>query len=81
MQTLVTIPLKDKNEICMFLSTDVVRGTAVMNADHKEGYLTKRGKNFGGSVQTSIPRGPTTDSMVLILPAGRPATSSCKALF
>ena len=48
MQSLVGIPLKNKNEICMFLSTDLVRGNAVMNADHKEGYLTKRGKNFGG---------------------------------
>ncbi|KAG8900756.1 hypothetical protein FRB99_005770 [Tulasnella sp. 403] len=48
MQSLVTLPLKDKNPICMFLSTDLVRGPAVMNADHKEGYLTKRGKNFGG---------------------------------
>lgn len=48
MQSLVAIPLKDKNEICMFLSTDIVRGGAVLPADHKEGYLTKRGKNFGG---------------------------------
>ncbi len=48
MQSLVAAPLKDKNEICMFLSTDLVKGAAVMNPDHKEGYLTKRGKNFGG---------------------------------
>ncbi|KAG8991401.1 hypothetical protein FRB90_001358, partial [Tulasnella sp. 427] len=48
MQSLVAISLKDKMEICMFLSTDVVKGAAVMNPDHKEGYLTKRGKNFGG---------------------------------
>lgn len=48
MQSLVAIPLKDKMEICMFLSTDVIKGAAVMNPDHKEGYLTKRGKNFGG---------------------------------
>lgn len=48
MQSLVAIPLKDKMEICMFLSTDLVKGAAVMNPDHKEGYLTKRGKNFGG---------------------------------
>ncbi|KAG9014360.1 hypothetical protein FRB94_012766 [Tulasnella sp. JGI-2019a] len=48
MQSLISVPFKDKNEICMFLSTDIVRGGAVLPADHKEGYLTKRGKNFGG---------------------------------
>ena len=48
MQSLVGAPLKDKNEISIFLSTDMVKGGAVMNPDHKEGYLTKRGKNFGG---------------------------------
>ncbi|KAG8882576.1 hypothetical protein FRB97_008085 [Tulasnella sp. 331] len=48
MQSLVVVPLKDKTEICMFLSTDIVKGGAILPADHKEGYLTKRGKNFGG---------------------------------
>jgi hypothetical protein len=51
-QTLLACALEDKTEVCSFLQTDVVgqqdeeRGAGVP----KSGYLTKRGKNFGGCV-------------------------------
>ena len=46
LQSLLLAPLVDKNDFCDFLNSDRVRakeGTA-----RKEGYLTKKGKNFGG---------------------------------
>ncbi|KAG8795054.1 hypothetical protein FRC16_010250, partial [Serendipita sp. 398] len=50
LQTLLTVPLKDPSDICIFFSSDVSRGDrAPMGGQgYKEGYLTKRGKNFGG---------------------------------
>lgn len=50
LQSLVDLPVKKKDEIIAFFTSDVVRDThkPVMQAGHKEGYLTKRGKNFGG---------------------------------
>jgi hypothetical protein len=51
-QNLLACPIEDKTEICSFLQTDVVgqqdeeRGAGMP----KTGYLTKRGKNFGGYV-------------------------------
>lgn len=50
LQTLIDLPVKDKNEIIAFFCSDVVRETKkpVYQAGYKEGYLTKRGKNFGG---------------------------------
>ncbi|KAG8967418.1 hypothetical protein FRC03_010034 [Tulasnella sp. 419] len=51
-QSLVTGTWKGKDDILMFLSTDFVRsgqrGAGVGHSGYKEGYLTKRGKNFGG---------------------------------
>jgi hypothetical protein len=50
-QTLVSGPFKNKEDICRFLNTDLLRGaprSGVMHSGYKEGYLTKRGKNFGG---------------------------------
>ena len=45
----INLPIKDKNEIIVFFSTDVVRERSpVTKSGYKEGYLTKRGKNFGG---------------------------------
>lgn len=50
MQNLLACALEDKSEVCSFLQTDVIgspdedRDTGVP----KSGYLTKRGKNFGG---------------------------------
>ena len=42
--------MKNKDEIIAFFTSDVVRETQkpVSQAGYKEGYLTKRGKNFGG---------------------------------
>ncbi|KAF8343429.1 hypothetical protein F5887DRAFT_972854 [Amanita rubescens] len=50
LQTLINLPVKNNNEVIAFFTTDIVRETKqpVMQAGHKEGYLTKRGKNFGG---------------------------------
>jgi len=50
LQSVVTAPLKDAGDLCAFLCTDLSKGdrTPVSNQGYKEGYLTKRGKNFGG---------------------------------
>ncbi|KAF8327759.1 uncharacterized protein EI90DRAFT_3066940 [Cantharellus anzutake] len=49
-QTLVSAGFRRKDDICMFFSTGIVRPerAPVHVLGHKEGYLTKRGKNFGG---------------------------------
>ncbi|KAG0178980.1 hypothetical protein DFQ29_002745 [Apophysomyces sp. BC1021] len=51
----VSLPISDKSNICEFLSEDVVtngigvvRGQMTKIRTRKEGYLKKRGKNFGG---------------------------------
>ena len=46
LQSLLIAPLSDKTDLCDFLSTDPVQAKA--NLGRKEGYLTKKGKNFGG---------------------------------
>lgn len=50
LQSLVKLSSKSNDEVIAFLTSDIVRETRqpVMQAGHKEGYLTKRGKNFGG---------------------------------
>ncbi|KAJ7604044.1 signal transducer [Mycena polygramma] len=50
LQALVNLPVKNNDEVIAFFTSDIVREykQAVMQAGHKEGYLTKRGKNFGG---------------------------------
>ena len=42
--------MKNKDEVVAFFTSDIVRVAQkpVMQAGYKEGYLTKRGKNFGG---------------------------------
>lgn len=45
-QSLLVAPLSDKSDLCEFLSTDRVQEK--QNSSRKEGYLTKKGKNFGG---------------------------------
>lgn len=47
---LINLPVKHNNEVIAFFTSDIVRDAKqpVMQAGHKEGYLTKRGKNFGG---------------------------------
>lgn len=50
LQALLVVPLKETNDICAFFSTGFSRAdkAPVMSQGYKEGYLTKRGKNFGG---------------------------------
>ncbi|THG99755.1 hypothetical protein EW145_g7206 [Phellinidium pouzarii] len=49
LQSVMGLPIKDKNEIIVFFSSDVVRERSpVTKNGYKEGYLTKKGKNFGG---------------------------------
>ncbi|KAF9245269.1 hypothetical protein BU15DRAFT_85605 [Melanogaster broomeanus] len=50
LQSLIELPVKNKDEVIAFFTSDIVRDTKkpVMQAGYKEGYLTKRGKNFGG---------------------------------
>ncbi|KAJ3482868.1 hypothetical protein NLJ89_g12112 [Agrocybe chaxingu] len=50
LQTLIHLPVKNNDEVIAFFTTDIVREQKqpVMQVGHKEGYLTKRGKNFGG---------------------------------
>ena len=42
--------MKNKDEVIAFFCSDILRETKkpVYQAGYKEGYLTKRGKNFGG---------------------------------
>ncbi|EIW71035.1 hypothetical protein TREMEDRAFT_27278 [Tremella mesenterica DSM 1558] len=46
LQSLLVAPLSDKSDLCEFLCTDPVQER--LNVERKEGYLTKKGKNFGG---------------------------------
>ncbi|KAI8332059.1 hypothetical protein BC941DRAFT_437376 [Chlamydoabsidia padenii] len=45
----ITLPMDNISELCEFLSTNVEdHSNGGINQGNKEGYLTKRGKNFGG---------------------------------
>ncbi|KAF7728433.1 hypothetical protein EC973_006113 [Apophysomyces ossiformis] len=61
LQEAILLPLNDITDLCEFLSTNVVDQMSVP-ADppgHKQGYLTKRGKNFGGwKVRYFVLNGP-----------------------
>nr|XP_018265260.1 uncharacterized protein I303_01620 [Kwoniella dejecticola CBS 10117]OBR87418.1 hypothetical protein I303_01620 [Kwoniella dejecticola CBS 10117] len=46
LQSLLVAPISDKSDLCAFLNSDHVRAKA--ETARKEGYLTKKGKNFGG---------------------------------
>ncbi|CDO74684.1 hypothetical protein BN946_scf184671.g7 [Trametes cinnabarina] len=50
LRSLIALPVKNKDEVVAFFTSDIVREAAkpVSQAGYKEGYLTKRGKNFGG---------------------------------
>ena len=49
-QSLIDLPVKNNDEVVAFLTSDILREThkPVSGEGYKEGYLTKRGKNFGG---------------------------------
>lgn len=46
LQSLLIAPISDKSDLCDFLSTNRVQSRS--DSARKEGYLTKKGKNFGG---------------------------------
>lgn len=46
LHSLLVAPINDKTDLCDFLSTDQV--SVKTSSLRKEGYLTKKGKNFGG---------------------------------
>ncbi|TFY72296.1 hypothetical protein EVG20_g707 [Dentipellis fragilis] len=50
LQAMINLPVKSNDEIVAFLTSDVLRETnkPISREGYKEGYLTKRGKNFGG---------------------------------
>ncbi|GAA6061340.1 hypothetical protein JCM10212_004821 [Sporobolomyces blumeae] len=54
LQTLVALPLRDRTALCHFLNSDVVpdhqtsSSSSLMNNGTMQGWLTKRGRNFGG---------------------------------
>ncbi|KAH6916200.1 signal transducer [Coprinopsis sp. MPI-PUGE-AT-0042] len=50
LQSLIQLPIKSNDEVIAFFTSDIVKELKqpVMQVGHKEGYLTKRGKNFGG---------------------------------
>lgn len=50
LRLVISLPLKDVTDLCEFLSTNVIEQEPEPTRipGHKEGYLTKRGKNFGG---------------------------------
>ncbi|KAG0169711.1 hypothetical protein DFQ28_003408 [Apophysomyces sp. BC1034] len=48
LQHVVSLPLEDPSDLCRFLSTDIIEQETCRTPGRKEGYLTKRGKNFGG---------------------------------
>ena len=50
MRSLIALPMKNKDDLVSFFTTGIANEThkPVARAGYKEGYLTKRGKNFGG---------------------------------
>ncbi|KAI8364660.1 uncharacterized protein BYT42DRAFT_649328 [Radiomyces spectabilis] len=63
LQQLVAVAFSDVTELCEFLSTDIVENKAHAPASlHKEGELTKRGKNFGAwKTRYFVLNGPVLD--------------------
>lgn len=75
--TVVRAQMKDPRDVCEFFSSDVINEASapVTQSGYKEGYLTKRGKNFGGCVQRyslSVACGDT------VLVGGKLVTLFCK---
>ncbi|KAF9573398.1 hypothetical protein EC968_008580 [Mortierella alpina] len=65
LQQLTSLRIKDTRDLCEFLSTSVIeRGARKdgLQVGWKEGYLTKRGKNFGGwKTRFFLLRGPVLE--------------------
>ncbi|KAF9203185.1 hypothetical protein BGZ49_006681 [Haplosporangium sp. Z 27] len=63
LQLITSLRIKDTRDLCEFLSTNVVEREKRREGNGwKEGYLTKRGKNFGGwKTRYFILRGPVLE--------------------
>ncbi|KAF9124361.1 hypothetical protein BGW39_008250 [Mortierella sp. 14UC] len=65
LQQITSLRIKDTRDLCEFLSTNVVEREKLREdgeAGRKEGYLTKRGKNFGGwKTRYFILKGPVLE--------------------
>ncbi|KAI9495430.1 hypothetical protein BDB00DRAFT_814652 [Zychaea mexicana] len=48
LQHIISLPYADISDVCEFLTTNVVERDTYQRTGRKAGYLTKRGKNFGG---------------------------------
>ncbi|KAI7860175.1 hypothetical protein BDC45DRAFT_529793 [Circinella umbellata] len=48
LQHIISLPYINISDVCEFLTTNIVERDNYHRAGHKAGYLTKRGKNFGG---------------------------------
>ncbi|ORY21335.1 hypothetical protein BCR39DRAFT_474567 [Naematelia encephala] len=60
LQSLLVAPLSDKTDLCEFLSSDHLQ--LQESGAKKEGYLTKKGKNFGGwKTRFFVVEGPTME--------------------
>ncbi|CAO3590290.1 unnamed protein product [Absidia cylindrospora] len=60
-QQVLTLPLSDMSDVCEFLSTNVIE-QRTEPPKRKFGYLTKRGKNFGGwKMRFFVLDGPTVN--------------------
>ncbi|ORZ06908.1 hypothetical protein BCR42DRAFT_383630 [Absidia repens] len=60
-QQVLTLPLNDMSDVCEFLSTNVIE-QRTEPPKRKFGYLTKRGKNFGGwKMRFFVLDGPTVN--------------------
>ena len=70
LQSVMNLPIKDKNEIIVFFSSDVLRERSpVTKNGYKEGYLTKRGKNFGGwKTRYFVLQGPVLEYFESVCP-------------
>ncbi|KAI0047253.1 RhoGAP-domain-containing protein [Auriscalpium vulgare] len=63
-QALIDLPVKSNDEIIAFLTSDIIKETnkPVSREGYKEGYLTKRGKNFGGwKTRFFVVQGPSLE--------------------
>ncbi|KAI9007469.1 hypothetical protein CLU79DRAFT_778495 [Phycomyces nitens] len=62
LQHIVSLPMEDITDLCNFLSTNVIERETFRISGHKEGFLTKRGKNFGGwKTRYFVLNGPMLD--------------------
>lgn len=75
LRSLIALPTKNKDEVIAFFTSGIASEAQkpVARAGYKEGYLTKRGKNFGGwKTRYFVLQGPSLEyyeSVSLLLPS------------